>query len=60
MEASVVAILQALDQATNDVAARLTEILQNNNASADLIAAIQPEIDKLNGIGKTDPTSAKV
>jgi len=60
IDPTVAAVISALDTATTAVATRIQAIIDNPpNSTADLIAALQPEVDKLNALG-TQGTPAAV
>jgi len=60
IDTTVQNVINALDTATTNVATRIQALIDNPpNSTAELVAALQPEVDKLSALG-TQPTPAAV
>jgi hypothetical protein len=61
LDPKITAVIQAIDTATNDIAARIQKLIDaaanaGTLTSDEIAAALQPEVDKLTALGK-DPNN---
>lgn len=64
VDPTITAVIQKIDDATNAIAARIQKLIDaattaGTLSAAEVVAALQPEVDKLNALG-SDGTVASV